>query len=90
MDFYSTIIIVSCEAGFVIFPKARSNRSAAKIVKLFCSEPANRVSYQAIQTLGGSGLMEDAVVERFWRDARLLTIGEGTSEIQKLVIARSL
>ena len=62
---------------------------AAK-AKLFCSELANRAATQAVQTLGGSGLMEDADVERFFRDARLLTIGEGTSEIQRLVIARSL
>ncbi|MEK3800489.1 acyl-CoA dehydrogenase family protein [Peribacillus sp. FSL H8-0477] len=58
--------------------------------KLFASEMAFRASNQAIQIHGGSGYMREYEVERFLRDAKLLEIGEGTSEIQRLVIARQL
>lgn len=58
------------------------------MAKLYCSEIANQVSYEAVQIHGGYGLMKDYQVERFYRDQRLLQIGEGTSEIQRLVIGR--
>ncbi|MGP4075209.1 acyl-CoA dehydrogenase [Halobacillus sp. K22] len=58
--------------------------------KLFASETAFRSSNQAIQIHGGYGYMREYEVERFLRDAKLLEIGEGTSEIQRLVIARQL
>jgi alkylation response protein AidB-like acyl-CoA dehydrogenase len=58
------------------------------MAKLYCSEIANQVSYEAVQIHGGYGLMKDYHVERFYRDQRLLQIGEGTSEIQRLVIGR--
>lgn len=58
--------------------------------KLFASEMAFRTCNQAIQIHGGSGYMREYEVERFLRDAKLLEIGEGTSEIQRLVIARQL
>lgn len=58
------------------------------MAKLYCSEIANQVSYEAVQIHGGYGLMKDYPVERFYRDQRLLQIGEGTSEIQRLVIGR--
>ncbi|OZM57230.1 acyl-CoA dehydrogenase [Lottiidibacillus patelloidae] len=58
--------------------------------KLFASETAMRVSDQAIQIHGGNGYMQEYVVERYLRDAKLMEIGEGTSEIQRLVIARHL
>lgn len=58
--------------------------------KLFASEMAFRTCNQAIQIHGGYGYMREYEVERFLRDAKLLEIGEGTSEIQRLVIARQL
>lgn len=62
----------------------------AAMTKLYCSEVACRVTDQAIQILGGYGLMDEYQVEKYWRDARLLRIGEGTSEIQRLVISRMI
>jgi len=62
----------------------------ASMVKLFCTEMACRVAYNAVQIFGGTGYMKDFPVERFYRDLRLYTIYEGTSEIQRLVIAREL
>jgi alkylation response protein AidB-like acyl-CoA dehydrogenase len=58
--------------------------------KLYASEIAVRVGEDAVQILGGYGYCKDYPVEKFWRDAKLCTIGEGTSEIQRLVIAREL
>ena len=62
----------------------------AAMAKLFASEAANRTAYKAIQIFGGYGYMKDFPVERFFRDARVTTLYEGTSEIQRLVIARHL
>ena len=58
--------------------------------KLYASEVAVNVAEEAVQILGGYGYCKDYPVEKFWRDAKLCTIGEGTSEIQRLVIAREL
>jgi len=58
--------------------------------KLFASEVANRATNQAIQIHGGAGYIKDAPVERYFRDAKLGEIGEGTSEIQRMIIARAL
>jgi alkylation response protein AidB-like acyl-CoA dehydrogenase len=63
------------------------NKEAA-MAKLFATEMAERVCYDAIQIHGGNGYSREYNVERMYRDARLMTIGEGTSEIQRLVIAR--
>ena len=60
----------------------------AAIAKLFATEMAERVIYDAIQIHGGYGYSREYPVERMYRDARLMTIGEGTSEINRLVIAR--
>ncbi|NOZ33968.1 MAG: acyl-CoA dehydrogenase [Chlorobi bacterium] len=62
----------------------------AAMSKLYCSEIAKEVADDAVQIHGGYGLMKDYPVERFYRDQRLLQIGEGTSEIQKLVISRNV
>lgn len=62
----------------------------AAYAKLFATETATRSANQAIQILGGYGYMREYEVERFLRDAKLLEIGEGTSEIQRMVIARQL
>ncbi|NPA27020.1 MAG: acyl-CoA dehydrogenase [Chloroflexi bacterium] len=63
---------------------------AASMAKLFASEMAERVARDAIQIHGGYGYSREYPVERLYRDARLMTIGEGTSEIQRLIIARRL
>jgi acyl-CoA dehydrogenase len=60
----------------------------AAMSKLYCSEIAKEVADEAVQIHGGYGLMKDYPIERFFRDQRLLQIGEGTSEIQRLVISR--
>lgn len=62
----------------------------AAMGKLYCSEVFKRVATQAVQIFGGYGLMKDYHVERFFRDQKLLEIGEGTSEIQRIVIARQI
>lgn len=62
----------------------------ASFAKLFSSEMCTRTCDQAIQVLGGAGYMQEYPVERCYRDAKLIEIGEGTSEIQRLVIARQL
>ena len=58
--------------------------------KLFASEVAVRAAREAIQIYGGNGFSREYPVERYFRDAKLCEIGEGTSEIQRLVIARNL
>jgi alkylation response protein AidB-like acyl-CoA dehydrogenase len=60
------------------------------MAKLFASESCQEVSLEAMRILGGYGYTQEFPVERFYRDAPLMIIGEGTSEIQKLVIARNL
>jgi butyryl-CoA dehydrogenase len=60
------------------------------IAKLYASEAAMKVAYDAIQIYGGNGYSREYPVERYLRDAKLCTIGEGTSEIQRLVISRAL
>ncbi|MGH3442980.1 MAG: acyl-CoA dehydrogenase family protein [Nitriliruptorales bacterium] len=62
----------------------------SSIVKLYGTEMVNRVADRAMQVLGGQGLMREVPIERIWRFARILRIVEGASEIQRLVIARSL
>ena len=62
----------------------------ASMAKLFASETANRVSYQALQIHGGYGYSKEYPVERYYRDARVLTIYEGTSEVQRIVIANNI
>ena len=68
--------------------EGRSFSKQAAMAKLFASEMAERVARNAIQIHGGYGYSRDFDVERIYRDTRLMTIGEGTSEIQRLVIAR--
>ena len=63
---------------------------AASMAKLFASEMAVHVANEAVQIHGGYGFVKDYPVEKFYRDVKLCTIGEGTSEIQRLVIARHL
>lgn len=68
----------------------RPYRREAAMAKLFASEAATRAANAAIQIHGGLGYTREGVVERYWRDVRLMEIGEGTSEILRLVIAREV
>jgi butyryl-CoA dehydrogenase len=68
----------------------RSVTNVASMAKLLASEAANRIAYKALQIFGGYGYTKEFSVERYFRDARITTIYEGTSEIQRLVIARWL
>lgn len=62
----------------------------AAMAKLYCSEVATRVCDAAVQVMGGHGLLKEFDMERFYRDQRILQIGEGTSEILRLVISRAI
>lgn len=62
----------------------------AAMVKLFCSEMVNKVADDTVQIFGGMGLMEEMPIQRLWRDSRLERIWDGTSEIQRHIIARSI
>jgi len=64
--------------------------AAASMAKVFASEMANQVAYRALQIHGGYGYIKDFPVERYYRDARVLTLYEGTSEIQRTVISNHL
>lgn len=83
-------------ARLMTFKAARmkdQNKSILDIAakaKLFASEVATRAANEAVQIFGGYGFTKDYPVEKFYRDVKLLTIGEGTSEVQRIVIARSL
>jgi len=70
--------------------QGRAFRKEAAMAKLWASEVMRRVTHAAVQIFGGYGLMEEYPVARFYRDQRLLEIGEGTSEVQRLVISRLL
>ena len=66
------------------------NTKEAAMAKLFASEIAEKAANDAVQIFGGYGFIKDYPVEKFYRDVKLLTIGEGTSEIQRIVIAKDL
>jgi len=68
----------------------RAYGSAAATAKYFASEVAMRATYEAIQIFGGNGYSREYPVERMYRDAKLCVIGEGTSEVQKIIISRDL
>lgn len=70
--------------------KGKPFSKEAAMAKMFASEMAERVCRNAIQIHGGYGYSREYPVERIYRDARLMTIGEGTSEIQRLVISRQV
>ena len=70
--------------------QGRSFAREASMAKLFATESANRACYDAMQILGGYGYTADYPIERYARDARITTIYEGTSEIQRLIISRSI
>lgn len=70
--------------------QGKSVTKAAAMAKYYASEVAVRTATEAVQIFGGYGYTKDYPVEKFYRDSKLCTIGEGTSEIQKLVIAREV
>ncbi len=67
-----------------------ASRSASSMAKLYASEAANKIAYRAVQVHGGAGYVNECRVEQLFRDARITSIYEGTSEIQRVVIARQL
>jgi alkylation response protein AidB-like acyl-CoA dehydrogenase len=70
--------------------QGKPNTTETSIAKLFATEAAVRCANSAIQVHGGSGYVDDYPVERYLRDARVTTLYEGTSQIQKLIIGRAL
>ena len=81
--------LILMESAWKIDQGTLTSQDAA-MAKLFCTEMVGRVSDEAIQVCGGMGLMSDIPLERIWRDARIERIWEGTSEIQRHIISRSL
>jgi alkylation response protein AidB-like acyl-CoA dehydrogenase len=73
-----------------LLEKKRPFSVEAAMAKLYCSEAMHRCVHKAVQLHGGYGLMKDFRVERLYRDQRLLEIGEGTSEILRIIIARNI
>jgi len=73
-----------------MYDEGQSIVSEASQAKLFASETARKVTNRALQILGGRGYTTDFDVEKYWRDAKLTEIGEGSSEVQRLIIAREL
>ena len=81
--------LLNYRAGWMLDHGCRVTRESS-MAKLFASEAAVRIANEAVQIHGGYGFIKDYPVEKFYRDVKLCTIGEGTSEIQRLVIARQL
>src|SRR6185369_14132807 len=81
--------LLNYRAAWMLDHGQRVTRESA-MSKLFASEAAVRIANEAVQIQGGYGFIKDYPVEKFYRDVKLCTIGEGTSEIQRLVIARQL
>ena len=85
------------EAAELLLHKAASKKNSGErmtklgaMAKMFASEMCVSVANEAVQIHGGYGYTKEFPVEKFYRDAKLCTIGEGTTEIQKLVIARNI
>jgi alkylation response protein AidB-like acyl-CoA dehydrogenase len=88
---------VEIDAGRLLTLRAAAMKDTGKkttressMAKLYTSEVAVRCANEAVQIHGGYGFIKDYPAEKFYRDVKLCTIGEGTSEIQRLVIARGL
>ncbi|HLP14802.1 MAG TPA: acyl-CoA dehydrogenase family protein [Bacteroidota bacterium] len=78
------------EKAALLKVKGEPYNSAASQAKYFASETAELAANEAVQMHGGNGFIKDYPVEKFYRDAKLLTIGEGTTEVQKMIIAKHL
>jgi alkylation response protein AidB-like acyl-CoA dehydrogenase len=81
--------LLTYRAAYLKNQKRRATKEAS-MAKLFASEVGVRVATEAIQIHGGYGYIKDYPVEKFYRDSKICTLGEGTSEIQRLVIARQI
>ncbi|MCB1023216.1 MAG: acyl-CoA dehydrogenase family protein [Acidobacteria bacterium] len=81
--------LLTLQAAFLKDNNKRVTKQSA-MAKMYASEVAVRVSEESVQIHGGYGYTKDYPAEKFWRDSKLCTIGEGTSEIQRLVIAKQL
>lgn len=88
-------MVVDCEAGRLLYLRAAHlknkgvrNTLETSLAKLFCGEAANRAGHNAVQIFGGYGFSDEYPVERYFRDAKVLNIYEGTREIQRLIIAQ--
>ncbi len=88
-------MVADCEAGRLLYLRAAHlknkgvrNTLETSIAKLFCGEAANRAAHNAVQIFGGYGYSDEYPVERYFRDAKVLNIYEGTREIQRLIIAQ--
>ncbi len=88
-------MVVECEAGRLLYLRAATlknkevrNTLETSLAKLFCGEAANRAAHNAVQIFGGYGYSDEYPVERYFRDAKVLNIYEGTREIQKMIIAQ--
>ena len=97
IQFYLADMATEIDAARLLTLRAAAAKDAGEEVtrfsaqaKLYASEVAVRATEKAVQIHGGYGFIKDYPVEKFYRDVKLCTIGEGTSEIQRLVIARSL
>jgi alkylation response protein AidB-like acyl-CoA dehydrogenase len=97
IQFYIAEMATDIDAARLLTERAAAAKDSKEPVtrlsaqaKLFASEAAVRVCERAIQILGGYGFTKDFPVEKYYRDVRLCTVGEGTSEIQKLVIAKQV
>jgi len=73
-----------------MYDQGKNVRKEAAMVKLFTAEIVQKILNQCMQIHGGYGYMMEYPIQRFWRDGRLYTITEGTSEIQRLIIAKEL
>ena len=97
LQFMMADMATNVDAARLLVRKAATQQDAGKpcridasICKLFASEIATKAALDAIQILGGYGYIKEMPVERYMRDAKLLEIGEGTSQIQRIIIAREL
>jgi alkylation response protein AidB-like acyl-CoA dehydrogenase len=88
-------MVTDCEAGRLLYLRAAHlknkgvrNSRETSIAKLFCGEAANKHAHNAVQIFGGYGFSDEYPVERFFRDAKVLNIYEGTREIQRLIIGQ--
>ena len=98
IQFYLADMATEIDAARLLTERAAAARDATGVpvtrlsaqAKLFASEVAVRVSERAVQIHGGYGFTKDFPVEKYFRDSKLCTIGEGTSEVQRLVIAKQL
>jgi butyryl-CoA dehydrogenase len=97
VQFQIADIATEIEAGRLLIHRAATRAARgepfsreAAMAKLFCSELATRATIKAVQIHGGAGVTRDYPVERMMRDAKICEIGEGTSEVQRLVIARHI